>query len=133
MKINHLVLFVLSFFLGCTSYSQVTNSDRYIAGEHVYSFEKLDNTHENYYCEPQGAGRVIFYNHSEIISGFDARGVLKSHTDELKNYYFDAFHDPRAERANIKGQMWVISPSQVKIKCFPGKGGRSQIFPGSYG
>ncbi len=133
MKFNYLIVFLSTIFISGASYGEVANTDRFIGGEKVYSFTKLDSTHENYHCETEGRGRVIFYLHSEIASGFDVRGVLKAHTDELKKYYFDAFHDQRVERASIKGELWAIFPPQIKLKCLPGKGGRSQTFPAEYG
>lgn len=133
MKINYSIALLSSLLLSGVSYGEVANTDRYIAGEKVYSFTKLDNTRETYYCEAQGRGRVIFYVHSEIPSGFDVRGVLKAHTDELKKYYFDAIHDPRVERANVYGELWAISPPHIQIKCLPGKGERLQTFPAEYG
>jgi hypothetical protein len=127
------ILILMTLFTSTTLYAYFCPA----GGKLIKTFNFLDERHEQFYCtfegDPEKDGKqLILYNDAEIISGFDLRGTYRTgQFNELKKYYFDAFHDTASVFKDVSGHLCVIA--DFPVNCYAGKGGRKERFPGQYG
>lgn len=103
-------------------------------GVEVYTFKHTSpNTHEQISCTAPDGVTVEFSNYAEMVKGFDKNGHLSIKSDELKKYYFDAYHD-----VDYVGQHGKLCTTTSGVVCYEGKHAPDEkkdrdLVPGDYG